>query len=53
MMKRSRLTGTAFGITRPYGEDTDYARAMRLRPEKLAEVIAIVDDYSHIPPLGR
>lgn len=40
---RGQLTGTAFGITRPYGEDTDYARAMRLRPEKLAEIIAIVD----------
>ncbi len=47
---RSQLTGAAFGITRPYGEDTDYARARRLRPEKLAEIIAIVDDE---PPKPR
>jgi hypothetical protein len=40
---RGQLSGTAF-IPRPYGEDTDYARAMRLRPEKLREVIAVVDE---------
>jgi hypothetical protein len=38
---RGQLGGTAF-IPRPCGEGTDYARAMRLRPEKLAEIIAIV-----------
>jgi len=41
---RGQLTGTGFCTTSPYGEDTDYARAMRLRPEKLAEIIAIVND---------
>ena len=40
---RSHLLGTAFISRRPYGEDTRYARAMRLRPEKLAEVIAITE----------
>jgi hypothetical protein len=40
---RSNLLGTAFNSRRPYGEDTDYARAMRLHPAKLAEVIAITE----------
>jgi hypothetical protein len=40
---RSQITGAAFLKNRSYGEDTSYARAMRLRPEKLAEIIAIVD----------
>jgi hypothetical protein len=39
---RGQLRGTAFA-PRPYGEDTDYARAMRLHPAKLAEVIAIAE----------
>ena len=47
---RSRLTGTAFITTRPYGEDTSYARAMPLRPEHLREVIAIVNETAP-PPL--
>jgi hypothetical protein len=41
---RSQLRGAALIPGRPYGEDTDYARAMRLRPEKLREIIAIVDE---------
>ena len=43
---RGELGGcTAWRRGRPYGEDTRYARGMRLRPEKLAEVIAIVDEH--------
>jgi hypothetical protein len=41
---RSQLGGRPLIPGRPYGENTRYARAMRLRPEKLAEIIAIVDE---------
>jgi hypothetical protein len=42
---RSHLLGAPI-VSRPYGEDTDYARAMRLHPAKLAEVIAIVAELA-------
>ena len=38
---RGQLNGTAF-IPYPRGEDTAYARAMRLRPDVLAKVIAAI-----------
>jgi hypothetical protein len=40
---RGHLLGRPI-VFRPYGEDTDYARAMRLDPERLKRVIAIVED---------
>jgi hypothetical protein len=37
---RGNLGGTA-SYPRPYGEDTDYANAMRMRPEMLARVVTV------------
>ncbi|HTV35677.1 MAG TPA: hypothetical protein VMF12_04535 [Xanthobacteraceae bacterium] len=40
---RGHLQGSPLSF-RPFGEDTDYARSMRLSPDHLARVIVLVED---------